>query len=189
MGSQTFKVPVAPGTKIKDWRTAYNDAITTLLENSIGATDPAVAGDAYAVNGSFWDDSGNSLLKHRAGGAWYSIFQTGKSWGGLMPRGVTVPWEIAQDLDGYNLILDQGGTLKLVNDRDGAVAAKQLVIREGATDVLLIDAAAGTKLLDLKSQLRLKNPEGWAAVAPGAATNKFPIETTAGTRYVMCSTT
>lgn len=180
--ARDWDIPVGTDVQIRDWRDKYNKAHESAQSTFSGAGTPSKTKEHMM----FVDTTAPAKLKMRnsddTGNIEIGDVADAANNLGHFRRDCTLAMEGNPDLDGYNIVLDQDGDFKLVGDRDGGVGDDQVVFRVGATDVLLIDAASGTKLLDLKSQLRLKNPEGISATAPGTSYGRMLIETPAGTR-------
>lgn len=178
--SQIYKLPVQAGSKINVWRPDYNNAIDALLTSNRGTLDPATTGDAYAVDGSVWDDETAGEFKHRDGAAWFTVFKTGVNYGGLLLRDGSLPLEGNLDADGYDVILDQDGDTRLKNDRDAGVADDEVILYLGgavAANVLHIGKIVATKpLFDMLGVLRLARPEGVAIGTPSGVYGSFPID-------------
>ncbi len=171
--------PLGTTPTVADWRGSQNDAFDLLLTNHIGTTEPP-----HYKAGSTWFDTTTTTFKVRKAdnSGWFIAFTADVDYGGYILADGTLPMTGDLDLDGNALIIDADGDLQLVEEADDIV---KLMV--GATEVLRIDAAAATKTLDLQDELRLKDPEGFTNSAPGSATCYFLVETTAGTKRVMCA--
>jgi len=180
--ARDWDIPVGTDVQIRDWRDDYNKALQSLQSTFTGAGTPT----ATKEHMMFVDTTAPAKLKMRnsddTGNIEIGDVADAANNLGHFRRDCTLAMEGNPDLDGYNIVIDQDGDLKLVGDRDGGVSDDQLVLRLSSTDMLLVDCGAVTPVMDLKSQLRLKNPEGISATPPGTSYGRMLIETPAGTK-------
>jgi len=177
--ARDWDIPISVDADIRDWLEPINESLKSLQSTFTGAGTPtktkehmifvdATTGKLKIRNS---DDTGNVEIGD-VGDAASNL--------GHLRRDGTLAMQGNLDLDGFTIKLDQDGDFKLVGDRDGGIEDDQVVFRVDSTDVLLIDAAGG--VLDLMSELTLKNPKGISTTAPGTSYGRMLIETPAGTK-------